>query len=306
MIYPDGKHYRSYDGYLKETFGGKTVRLPLDGGFTCPNLDGTKGRGGCRYCTKEPLPYRGLPLREQAAIARQSLGKWRREGSEEQYIAYFQVFTNTYAPPERLEALYREALAIPHVVGLSVATRCDCLPNETVSLLRRLDRETHLTVELGLQTASDTTAARIGRGHTTEEFLDGYHRLDGLKRTVHLINGLPGERRETMRETARFVASLAPHGVKIHMLYLEEGTALTDEYRTTPFPLLTREDYIETVVDQLELLPPDTVIERLTGDGNRHRLVAPRWTADKRAVLNGIEGCFRRRGSCQGERFVFS
>ena len=287
MRYPDGKHYRSYDSYLKETFGGKTMRLPLDGGFTCPNLDGTKGHTGCRYCTKEPLRYRGLPLREQAEEAKQSLGKWLRPGGSERYLAYFQVFSNTYAPTEVLEDRYREALSIPNVVGL----------------LRRLDAETHLTVELGLQTANDRTAKQIGRGHTTKEFFDGYRKLAGLRCGIHLINGLPGEDREQMRENARVVASLAPHMVKIHMLYLEEGTALTEDFRQNPFPLLTREAYIETVVDQLELLPPDTVIGRLTGDGNRERLVAPRWTTDKKTVLNGIEKVFRERGSWQGTKF---
>ncbi|MBE6637772.1 MAG: TIGR01212 family radical SAM protein [Ruminococcaceae bacterium] len=303
MRYSDGKHYRSYDSYLKETFGSKTVRLPLDGGFTCPNLDGTKGYGGCRYCTKEPLRYRGLPLWEQAEEAKRSLGKWLHRGEPERYIAYFQVFSNTYAPTEVLEERYREALSLPGVVGLTIATRCDCLPDSTVALLRRLDTETHLTVELGLQTANDRTAIRIGRGHTTKEFLDGYRKLEGLRCGIHLINGLPGEDREEMLATARFVASLSPHMVKIHMLYLEQGTAMTEAYIKEPFPLLTREEYMETVVDQLELLPSDTVIGRLTGDGNRERLVAPRWTTDKKAVLNGIERVFRERGSWQGKRF---
>jgi radical SAM protein (TIGR01212 family) len=173
MKYSNNKPYYTYDQYLKDTFGGKTIKIPLDGGFTCPNIDGTKGRGGCTYCTKECLPYRGKPLAEQFESAKAPLlKKWGREGVKERYIPYFQTFSGTYAPVERLRALYEEALALPHTVGLSIATRCDCLSDEVVALLRELAQRTFLTVELGLQTIHEDTALRIGRGHTYEEFLD--------------------------------------------------------------------------------------------------------------------------------------
>ena len=302
--YPNHKCYYTYDAYLKETFGGKTVRIPLDGGFTCPNRDGTKGRGGCTFCAGTGLPYRGRPLREQFEEARQPLlRKWGRQMETERYLPYFQVFSNTYGPTEKLRALYEEALALPHAVGLSIATRCDCLTDETVSLLRELNEKTHLTVELGLQTVHEKTAEAIGRGHTFPEFREGWRKLEGLRRGVHLIDGLPGETPDMMLETARQVAALRPHLVKIHMLYLEAGTPLGERYRRAPFPLLTKEEYVSVVVGQLEVLPPDTVIGRLTGDGQADRLLAPEWSRKKFCVLNDVDKEFRRRGTRQGCRF---
>ena len=304
MNYENNKHYLTYNQFLKQTFGGKTIKIPLDGGFSCPNIDGTKGIGGCTYCTKTPLPYRGKPLREQFAIAKAPLlKKWGREGVEERYIPYFQTFSGTYAPVARLRALYEEALALPHVVGLSIATRCDCLSDEVVALLQEIASRTFLTVELGLQTVHEDTARRIGRGHTFEEFLQGYERLKGLNRCVHLINGLPHETAEQMLETAKTVASLRPHAVKLHMLYLEEGTAMTEAYRREPFPILSLSEYVSITVSQLEYFHPDTVIGRLTGDGQADRLVAPLWTRKKLCVLNEIDKEFRRRGTVQGYRF---
>lgn len=197
MTYQNNKHYLTYDQFLKTTFGGKTIKIPLDGGFSCPNIDGTKATGGCTYCTKTPLPYRGKPLAEQFEIAKAPLlKKWGREGVEERYIPYFQTFSGTYAPVERLRALYEEALALPHTVGLSIATRCDCLSDEAVALLQEIAKRTFLTVELGLQTVHEDTARRIGRSHTFEEFLDGYRKLEGIHRCVHLISGLPYETAE--------------------------------------------------------------------------------------------------------------
>lgn len=305
MNYENNKHYLTYNQFLKQTFGGKTIKIPLDGGFSCPNIDGTKATGGCTYCTKTPLPYRGKPLAEQFAIAKAPLlKKWGREGVEERYIPYFQTFSGTYAPVDRLRALYEEALALPHVVGLSVATRCDCLSDEAVALLREIASRTFLTVELGLQTIHEDTARRIGRGHTFEEFLHGYEKLKGLNRCVHLISGLPYETPEQMLESAKAVAALRPHAVKLHMLYLEEGTAMTEEYRREPFPILSLAEYVSVTVSQLELFHPDTVIGRLTGDGQADRLVAPLWSRKKFCVLNEIDKEFRRRGTMQGSRYT--
>ncbi len=307
MKYSNNKHYYTYDQFLKDTFGGKTIKIPLDGGFTCPNIDGTKGKNGCTYCTKECLPYRGKPLREQFELAKAPLlKKWGREGVKERYIPYFQTFSGTYAPVERLRALYEEALALPHTVGLSIATRCDCLSDEAVALLRELAQRTFLTVELGLQTIHEDTARRIGRGHTYEEFLEGYHKLDGLNRCVHLINGLPGETPIMMLDTARTVAALRPHTVKLHMLYLEEGTAMTEEYRREPFPILSLAEYVSIAVSQIEMFHPDTVIGRLTGDGKADRLVELQWSRKKFCVLNEIDKEFRRRGTCQGSAYPAS
>lgn len=297
-----GKRYYTYDSYLKKTFGGKVCKVPLDGGFTCPNRDGRCGYGGCSYCSGRGsgdfAPSRLLSLTEQYAISQKAVEeKWRPKG----YIPYLQAYTNTYGPPERLRALYEEALALPGAVGLSIATRADCLEKETVALLRELHERTHLTVELGLQTIHDRTAARIGRGHNFEAFLRGYEKLSGLRVTVHLIDYLPGESREEMCESARAVAALAPHGVKFHMLYVAKGTAIEREYRAGNFSLPERAEYVATLCDQLERLPSSVVIERLTGDAPREALVAPLWTADKRSLLNAIDKELIKRNSYQGK-----
>ncbi len=304
MIYQNNKRYYTYDSFLKEKFGSKTIKIPLDGGFSCPNIDGTRGIGGCTYCTKECLSYRGRPLSEQFEIAKAPLlKKWGRDGVKEQYIQYFQVFSNTYAPIERLKKLYYEALDLPNTVGLSIATRVDCLNDEVIELLKEINEKTFLTVELGLQTVHEKTAQRINRGHTYEEFLDGYHSLDGINRCVHLINGLPGENREMMLESAMEIASLRPHALKIHMLYLENGTKMTEEYLSEPFHILSREEYVDTVVSQLEYFHPETVIGRLTGDGKADNLVEPLWSTKKFCVLNEIDKEFKRRDSYQGKYF---
>lgn len=305
MIYQNNKRYYTYDSFLKEKFGSKTIKIPLDGGFSCPNIDGTRGHGGCTYCTKEVLPYRGRPLIEQFELAKAPLiKKWGREGVKEQYIQYFQVFSNTYAPVDKLKTLYYEALSLPNTVGLSIATRVDCLNDRVLDLLFEINKVTFLTVELGLQTIHERTSQIINRGHSYSEFLDGYNSLSGINRVVHLINGLPGESKEMMLESAKTVASLRPHGVKIHMLYLENGTKMTEDYKNAPFHILTREEYVDTVVSQLELFHPETVIGRLTGDGKADKLIEPLWSVKKFCVLNEIDKEFRRRDSYQGIYFV--
>lgn len=298
------KRYYTYDYHMRRLFGGKVMKIPLDGGFTCPNIDGTRGRGGCTYCTKQTLPYRGKPLDVQFETGKAPLlKKWRREGRREMFIPYFQVFTNTYAPVERLRELYYTALTLPGIVGMSIATRADCINSENAALLREISEKTYLTVELGLQTIHESTAERINRGHTYEEFLTGYKLLHGLNVCVHLINGLPEEDAEMMLESARQVAALRPHSVKIHMLYLERGCRMTDEYLASPFHVLTEEEYVSITVSQLELFHPDTVIGRLTGDGVADNLIAPLWSQKKFCVLNDIDKEFVRRDSFQGRYF---
>ncbi len=305
MVYSNNKRYYTYDLFLKEKFGSKTIKIPLDGGFSCPNIDGAKSFGGCTYCTKEALPYRGLPLKEQFELGRAPLiKKWGREGVKEQYIPYFQVFSGPSAPIAKLRSLYYGALELPNTVGLSIATRADCLSDAVIDLLREINEKTFLTVELGLQTVHEKTAALINRGHTYEEFLRGYERLSGINRWVHLINGLSGESKEMMLESAKAVASLRPHSVKLHMLYLENGTKMTDQYLASPFKILSLEEYVDITVSQLEYFSPNTVIGRLTGDGKKDNLVAPLWSLKKFCVLNEIDKEFRRRDSYQGMRFV--
>ena len=307
--YSDGsKRYHTYDYWLKSTFGGKCAKIPLDAGFSCPNLDGTCGRGGCIYCSGRGsgdfAESSVVPLREQYDRQRAFLsGKWPTE----RCIPYFQARTNTYAPVAVLRPMFEETLTWPGVVGLNIATRADCLPADTVTLLSELSEKTVLTVELGLQTAHDRTAAAINRGHTYADFLEGYARLrEGAPKAlicVHLILGLPYETEADMLETVRRVAALKPDQVKIHLLHILRGTALGDLYEQGCYTPMEREAYITTVVKTLELLPPETVVARVTGDGAAHDLLAPLWSRRKREVLNGIDMALSALDTWQGRLY---
>lgn len=294
------RRFYTFDYYLRRRFGRKVFKVPLDGGFTCPNIDGSKGIGGCIYCSLRMREREALPLRRQFELHRAALSK---KWPDALCIAYFQDFTNTYAPTERLAGLFNEALTFPDVVGLSIATRADCISDQTVSLLRELDSRTYLTVELGLQTTNDVTAAKINRCHTYADFLAGYKKLDGLNVAVHLIDGLPGEGRETMLKSAEEVGRLRPHEVKLHLLHVLRGTALADMYNRGELSTLTLDEYADIIVSQLELLPPETVIGRVTGDGLSDELIAPLWSAKKFAVMNEIDKLMVKRQTWQGKSF---
>ena len=303
------KRYYTYDYYLRRRYGRKVAKIPLDAGMTCPNIDGRCGVGGCIYCSGRGsgdfAASPTLSFAEQAAIVR---GKLSRKWSVERCIPYLQAHTNTYAPAEVLRVRYAEALALPGAVGLNIATRADCLPDDVVTLLAEVAEQTDLTVELGLQSAHDVTAARINRGHSWAQFVDGYTRLreasPRIMRCVHLIFGLPGEDRAMMLESVRRLAQLRPDGVKLHLLHVLRDTALADEYLAGRYIPMAREDYIETVCDALELLPPDTVICRLTGDGMGEALLAPDWSRKKVSVINDIDKLMYARQSVQGCKFV--
>jgi len=302
------KRYYTYDYYLKKTFGGKCAKIPLDAGFTCPNIDGRCGHGGCIYCSgrgsgdfaQSPT----LPIEEQYRITREALAsKW----SVERCIPYFQAHTNTYAPLPVLRPLFESALALPGAVGLNIATRADCLQDETVAYLAELSKRTVLTVELGLQSAHDRTAALINRGHSWEQFLAGYQALrladEHIHICVHLIFGLPGESVEDMLETVRLVAALRPDQVKIHLLHVIRGTVLADMYERGEYTPMERETYIQTVANALTLLPPQTVIGRLTGDGVADDLLAPDWSRRKVSVINDVDKYMFEHDLVQGMNF---
>ncbi len=302
------KRYHTYDYYLRHRFGGKCAKIPLDAGMTCPNIDGRCGRGGCIYCSGRGsgdfAPPPSLPLREQYDRGRAALAdKWPTD----RCIAYLQAHTNTYAPTEVLRSLFEEVLSYPDVVGLNIATRADCLPPETVDLLRDLSERTVLTVELGLQTVHDRTAALINRGHTFADFLDGYRRLRaGAPRArmgVHLILGLPGETEADMLETVRAVADLRPDEVKLHLLHVLRGTRLGAMYEEGKYTPMERDAYVDTVVRALALLPPETVVSRVTGDGAAADLLAPLWSRRKREVLNAIDLRLAALDTWQGKHF---
>jgi radical SAM protein (TIGR01212 family) len=302
------KRYYTYDYYLKHTFGGKCAKIPLDAGFTCPNIDGRCSRGGCIYCSgrgsgdfaQSPT----LPIEEQYRRTREALSsKW----SVERCIPYFQAHTNTYAPLSVLRPLFEEAVALPGAVGLNIATRADCLESDTVAYLAELSKRTVLTVELGLQSAHDRTAALINRGHTWAQFCQGYEALraasEDIRICVHLIFGLPGEDDEDMLETVRRVAALRPHQVKIHLLHVIRATVLADMYERGDYTPMEREHYIEVVARALTLLPPDTVIGRLTGDGMADDLLAPDWSRRKVSVINDIDKYMFAHDLVQGMNF---
>lgn len=307
QILPDpktGKRYNAQSSYLKERFGKKTVKISLNGNFTCPNIDGSKGTGGCTYCSSSGSgDFAGKPFQtisEQFEYGKKLISeKW---GNDLFFIPYFQANTNTYAPLPKLKALFEEALSQENAVGLAVSTRPDCISEETADYLKELSERTYLTVELGLQTVHNKTADIINRCHSYEDFLRGFDMLKsrGINVCVHIINGLPHESREMMLETVRRVGSLGVHGIKIHLLHILKGTKIAEQYQKGEFAAMTAEDYIETVCDQIELLPKEVIIERLTGDGAGDILIAPLWSRDKRAVLNGIDKELRRRGSIQG------
>ena len=302
------KRYHTYDYWLKTTFGGKCVKIPLDAGFTCPNMDGTCGTGGCIYCSGRGsgdfAESSAVPLREQYHRQRELLA---RKWPTERCIPYFQARTNTYAPVEVLRSVFEEVLTYPAVVGMNIATRADCLPDEVVGLLGELSEKTVLTVELGLQTVHDSTAALIGRGHTYADFVEGYTRLrEGAPKAllcVHLIFGLPGEGEAEMLETVRRVAELRPDQVKIHLLHVLRGTVLGDMYEAGKYVPMEREAYVSTVVQALELLPPEIVIARVTGDGAAEDLLAPLWSRRKREVLNAIDQRLVMLNTWQGKEY---
>lgn len=302
------KRYYTYDYYLRRTFGAKCAKLPLDAGFTCPNIDGRCGRGGCIYCSNRGsgdfAPDAVLSIAAQIDRQKQLFS---RKWDVSRCIAYFQAHTNTYAPLPILRERYEEALAQEGIVGLNIATRADCLPPEVVEYLSELAERTVLTVELGLQTSCDASAARINRGHTFADFCRGFEALRSANPKigicVHLIFGLPGENDETMMQTVRDVAALKPDQVKLHLLHVLRGTALAKQYEAGKYQPLERERYIRLIADALELLPPDTVIGRLTGDGAAEDLLAPLWSRKKTTVINDIDKLLYARNSYQGARY---
>ena len=298
----DGKRYRTLARHLKETTGRRMVKIPLSSGFTCPNRDGTCGMGGCTFCTAcgggEFAPRSGTLAEQYEKGCRILEEKW----PDADRVAYFQSFTNTYCTPRALRELLEATERLPRVKAIRIATRADCLPAEAIAVLREENGRLPVSLELGLQTANDETAKRINRGFSFAVFADACARAHeaGLGVCIHLIDGLPGEDRAQMVRSARETAKLRPEGVKLHMLHILRGSALGAAYQKEPFPLLTREEYVSVVCDQLEVLPPETVIERLTGDGDRRRLLAPDWTRNKRAVLNAIDRELSRRDTWQG------
>lgn len=303
------KPYRDFAGYLREKFGRRVQKIPVDAGFTCPNRDGTVGEGGCLYCapdgTASPRLRRDLSIKEQV---KEGITHARRKYSDPLFIVYFQPYTNTYGPLNVLRDRYREGSdADPSVVGLAVGTRPDCLGDDVLDLLGEFSAEgKEVWVEIGLQSMHDKTLSLLNRGHDRAAFEKAVVRTAerGLKICVHLILGLPGESHHEMVETADYMASLPIDGVKIHSLYILEGTGLAKMLRGGDLRLLTHEEYIRLTCDFIERLRPDIIIQRLTGDPPPRGFVGPAWCREKRKTLNGILAEFASRGTCQGYRYT--
>ena len=300
------KRYYSVDYYLKQAFGEKVYRLALNGGMTCPNRDGTLGSRGCIFCSAAgsgDFAQDGCaPIPEQLAAAK---GQLRNKRNCRKFIAYFQAYTTTYAPVEKLRKLFMDAIKDPDVVILSIATRPDCLSGEVLKLLEGLNRIKPVWVELGLQTVHSETSRFIRSGFTLECFHQAVFQLHqrGIPSIVHVILGLPGESGAQMLETVSHVGRLPVFGIKLQLLHVLSGTDLGTLYRERPFPLFTQEEYCEMVCRCLELLPPSITIHRLTGDGPKELLMAPLWSRAKRSVLNQIHQTLKEQDTWQGKYF---
>lgn len=344
----NGKPYHSLDYELKKQFGHKVYKLSLNGGMTCPNRDGTLGIGGCIFCSAGGSGDFAAPvmdsIHEQIEAAK--IQVQRKMSGPGSYIAYFQSYTNTYAPLSHLRTVFTAAVLHPDTAALSIATRPDCLEPDVVDLLRELNKIKPVWVELGLQTIHETTARFIRRGYSLPVYESALLRLKeaGIAVIVHVILGLPGETREMMLDTVRYLAGnmrdagggsymsgsgggstdsswngsgwngsgkagsgwngrLTADGIKLQLLHILEGTDLARIYRDTPFPVLTMEEYLDLVIDCVELLPPDMTIHRITGDGPKKLLVSPLWSGNKRLVLNSLHRRFKERNTWQGKYF---
>jgi uncharacterized protein len=301
------KRYRDYGTYLRQIFGERVHKISLDAGLGCPNRDGTRSHSGCIFCDRlgsgtGALVDQHLSISEQ--ISRARLGLKRRYGACK-FIAYFQSFTNTYGPLDRLKRLYDEAIAHPDMVGLSVGTRPDCVDDEKLALLASY-KKTHLVwIEYGLQSAHDVTLARIRRGHDVACFERSVHMAHqvGLDVCVHIILGLPGEDREMLLQTGRYLSRLSIQGVKFHVLYVTRGTALAAIHEAGGYECLDREVYADLVVDLLEVIPPDVIIQRMVSDPGKADLLAPRWIEQKSKNLRFIHERLERRNTWQGRLY---
>ena len=302
--YSGGRRYYSLNDYCKDTFGEKVYRLSLSGGMSCPNRDGTLSTGGCAFCSEGGSgdfaadQMLSIPLQMKDAKARISAKTDCRK-----FIAYFQSYTNTYAPVSYLEKIYSEALAPQDIVALSIGTRSDCLAPDVLDLLTSMNQRKPVWIELGMQTMHNDTLKQMRTHTTVEQFDQAVYAL--AKRNIpviaHVILGLPGEDHSRMLETIQHVASLPLSGVKLQLLHVLKHTELAVMYESTPFPIMELDEYCELVIDCLERLPSDMVVHRLTGDGPRKLLIAPLWSTDKKRVLNTIQRRLKERNTWQGK-----
>ncbi|GIN88174.1 hypothetical protein J6TS2_45600 [Heyndrickxia sporothermodurans] len=298
------KRYHTWNYHLRSQFNHKIFKVALDGGFDCPNRDGTVAFGGCTFCSAagsgDFAGNRSDSLVKQFHDIKEKMHQKWKNGK---YMAYFQAYTNTHAPIDVLREKFETVLSQDNVVALSIATRPDCLPDEVIEYLAELNERTYLWVELGLQTIHEKTSQLINRAHDLQCYLDGVEKLrkHNINICTHIINGLPLESKEMMMETALQVAKMDVQGIKIHLLHLLKGTPMVKQYQKGLLEFLSFEDYVALVCDQLEILPPEMIIHRITGDGPINLMIGPMWSTNKWKVLNAIDAELKRRDSWQGK-----
>jgi hypothetical protein len=301
----DGKRYNNLNGELKRIFGERVGKLSIDGGFTCPNRDGHLGNRGCLFCgekgagefTEGPLSISMQVIQQMESLSR----KW----NSGKFIAYFQSFTNTYGALEKLKEQFEEALGQPGIVGLAIATRPDCLPEEVLDYLEELNNRTFLWVELGLQTIHAKTSDLIRRGYALEIYDKAVSDLKSrdIKTVTHLIMGLPNESKEQMLQSVHHVAKTQTWGIKLHSLYIQIDTDIYALYQRDPFPIMEKEEYADLIAEALTIIPPEMIIHRVTGDGDKKILFKPEWSADKLSVIASIDRIMKERNLRQGHNF---
>ena len=300
------KRYHTLDYFYKHKFNSKVFKVSLNGNFTCPNIDGTKGIGGCIYCHKGSSDFGGDKEKDIVTQFNEVKEMLHKKWKDAKYIGYFQANTNTYAPLNRLKELYEPILLQEGVIGLNIATRADSISKKCLDYLEELSTRTYLTVELGLQTIKEETSILINRCHDLDTFTNMVKELRkiNINVVVHIINGLPNETKEDMLNTVKYLNNLDIQGIKIHMLSVVKDTKLEEMYKKEKFHILTKDEYIDIVVDQLELLRPEIVINRITGDPNKDDLIEPQWLIKKFVVLNDIDKEMVKRDTYQGKRVV--
>lgn len=301
----DNKRYQTYSYYLKKRFGKKVFKVPLNIDLGCPNRDGTKGTGGCIFCSsKLSGDFAGDPCDDIRIQYENVKKKMNRKWADGLCIPYFQAGSNTYGDTQQLRRMFETALGFESCTGLSIATRADCIDAEKADMLAELADKTYLTVELGLQSVYDKTALICNRCHTFEDFLNGFMLLKErrINVCVHIINGLPEETKDMMVNTAKVCGELGIHSIKIHLLHILKNTRLAQIYEAGGVEPMSREAYVNTVCDQLEVIPENVIIQRVTGDGAKDDLIAPLWSLKKFCVMNEIDKELLRRNSYQGCR----
>ena len=299
-----GLRYYAYNFHLRQKFGHRVQKVSIDAGFTCPNVDGTVTTGGCTFCDNRSFsPSRRLPRQTIGEQIDEGIARLKTRYTCDHFMAYFQPATNTYAPVEKLRHLYEQALAHPQVVALAIGTRPDCVPNDVLELLSEIAGRTYLSVEYGLQTMHDRSLDWMNRGHHHDAFVDAMQRSRGrgFEICAHLILGLPGESHDDMLATAREAIRLGVDSVKLHNLYAVKRTELADQVERGEVELISQEDYIRTLVDILEILPPHVIVERISGDAPPQYFIGPAWCLDKPAVRAALDAELARRDTWQGK-----